>query len=166
MNYFLGVDPGKQGAFAVLSTSGDLLSIYDMPLSSKQPCPHGIAKLYLTIKSKYSKTFSVIEKPHSRPTDGKKEIASYHLGAGYLVMPLLWDWPLQMIQPSIWTKLIHVGQPAELSAKRKSKAAFQALFPKLARSTAFIDGKIVYDGRIDAVLIAEYGRRLYCGITS
>ena len=75
-NHYLGVDPGKQGAFAVLSTSGDLLSIYDMPVSNKQPCPFGIAKLYLTIKSKYNKTFSVIEKPHSRPTDGKKGIAS------------------------------------------------------------------------------------------
>lgn len=165
MDYFMGVDPGKQGAFSVLSTKGDLLSIYDMPISNKQPCPYGIAKLYLKIKKTYNKTFSVIEKPHSRPTDGKKGIASYHLGAGYLVMPLLWDWPMQMIHPTIWTKLIHVGQPAELSAKRKSKAAFQALFPMLARSEAFIDGKVVYDGRIDAVLIAEYARRLHNGIT-
>lgn len=166
MDYFLGVDPGKQGSFAVLSTTSDLLSLYDMPLSNNQPCPHGIAKLYLTIKSKHNKTFTVIEKPHSRPKDGKKGIATYHLGAGYLMMPLLWDWPIQMIHPSIWTKLIHVSQPQELSAKRKSKAAFQALFPKLARSTAFIDGKMVYDGRIDAVLIAEYARRLHNGIIS
>lgn len=165
MEYFLGVDPGKQGAFAVLSTSGDLISVLDMPISDKQPCPNGIAALYLGIREKYTKTFSVIEKPQSRPTDGKVGIASYHLGAGYLMMPLLWDWPMQMIPPTIWTKLLHVGQPQELSAKRKSKAAFQALFPKLARSPAFIDNKKVYDGRIDAVLIAEYARRLYNGIT-
>ena len=166
MDYFMGVDVGKQGAFAVLSTTSDLLSIHDMPIRDNQPCPNGIAALYLGIREKYKKTFSVIEKPHSRPTDGKKGIASYHLGAGYLMMPLLWDWPIQMIPPSIWTKLLHVGQPQDLSAKRKSAAAFRALFPALARSDAFFHNGKVYDGRIDAVLIAEYARRLYNGIAN
>jgi hypothetical protein len=162
--HFLGIDPGKQGAFAILSTSGDLLSIIDMPICDKQPSAHGVSRVYLAMQKRYNKTFTVIEKPQFRPTDGKKGIASYHLAAGYLLMPLLWDWPIQMVPPQVWTRLLHVGQPSEFSAKTKSKAAFQALFPKLAGSKAFIDNKKVYDGRIDAVLIAEYARRLYSGI--
>lgn len=163
IDYFLGIDPGKKGAFAILSTSGDLVSLIDMPICDKQPSAHGVSRVYLAMRQKYKKTFTVIEKPQYRDTDGKKGIASYHLAAGYLVMPMLWDWPIQMVPPQVWTRLLHLGQPSELSAKRKSKQAFMSLFPKLAGSSAFIDNKTVYDGRIDAVLIAEYARRLHSG---
>jgi hypothetical protein len=165
ITHFLGVDPGKKGAFAILSTKGDLMSILDMPLNNNQPCPYGIGTLYIACANKYTKPFSVIEKPQTRPTDGKKGVSTYFLGAGYLMMPVLWDWPIQMIPPTIWTRNIHVGLPSDLSAKKKSLLAFQALFPKLAKSKAFVDGKKIYDGRIDAVLIAEYARRLHSGIT-
>lgn len=164
--HYVGVDPGKSGAFALIAPSGALISIYDMPIENRQPCPYGVAEAYRKIsRSVVGNVFVMVEKPHTRPTDGKKGIASYHLGAGYLMMPILWHWRVQMIQPTIWTKEMHQGQPQDLSAKRKSKAAFQVLFPKLANSEAFIDDKIVYDGRIDALLIAEYARRMHNGIT-
>ena len=167
VTHYLGVDPGKKGAFALIDAQGSLVRVYDMPLENKQPCPYGIAEAYTKLsKDIVAEVFVMVEKPHTRPTDGKKGIASYHLGAGYLMMPVLWQWRVQMIQPTIWTKEMHLGQPQELSAKRKSKAAFQVLFPHLARSKAFIDDKIVYDGRIDALLIAEYARRMHNGITN
>jgi len=164
---YLGIDPGKEGAFVLLSADQRLLALFDMPIRLKQPCPHQIGTLYSGIRQKYGNPFTVIEKPHFRPTDGKKGIASYHLGAGYLLMPCLWgDWPIQMVPPQIWTRDLHLGLSKDLSGKQKSLEAFHALFPSLAKSKAFIDNKKIYDGRIDALLIAEYARRLHSGITN
>jgi hypothetical protein len=163
--HFLGVDPGKKGAFAILSTNGDLTTLLDMPTNRNQPCPYGIGTLYIALRQKYQNTFTVIEKPHSRPTDGRVGVATYHLGAGYLVTPpIVFSWPTTLLHPRIWTKTMHLGLPADLSAKQKSWQAFQALMPKLARSDAFVNNRgRPMDGRVDAVLIAEYARRMYQG---
>jgi hypothetical protein len=116
---YLGIDPGKQGALALVKNDRTLWHLWDMPLTlekNKQPCPYGVGKLYNEIRTRVGggAPFTIIEKPHFRPTDGKKGVASYHLAAGYLMMPVLWgDWPIQMIPPQIWTKNIHIGLPTE-----------------------------------------------------
>lgn len=164
MTRFLGVDPGKQGCFAFLDSSCQKVSLFDMPLCDKLIDHHTI---YGVIKQVYLdkvKTYSVFEKPQTRPTDGKKGIATFHWESGVVYGILIaMGHPCSLIPPQIWTKEIHKGLPKDLSAKRKSAMAFKSLFPRLANDERFFKGKKVYDGRIDAVLIAEYARRVYNG---
>lgn len=163
MTCYLGIDPGRKGAFALLDKDGSLLDYFDMPVEHGAIKPHAIYGVYQQIHLRCKKPFTVIEKPHSRPTDAHNSIATYHWEAGQLMMITCFDWPVQLIQPTVWTKSIHVGLPTDLSPKQKSLQAFRNLFPDLAKSPSFIDGKKVYDGRIDAILIAEYARRLHNG---
>ena len=160
---FLGVDPGKKGAFVLMNSDRRLISYWDMPQEGKIITAHGIRGIYRHIHRLTQKPFTVIEKPHSRPTDARSAIATYHWESGQLMMAVAWGWPVQLIQPNIWTKSIHVGLAKDLKAKQKSVLAFKSLFPELAEKKDFINGKTIYDGRIDALLIAEYGRRLYYG---
>ena len=46
---YLGVDPGKDGGFCLVDGSGQIVSMWEMPIAGGQPCPVGIAKIYHTI---------------------------------------------------------------------------------------------------------------------
>lgn len=163
MTQFLGIDPGRKGAFALLDEAGQFVDVWDMPLVSGAITAHAIYGQYKQIQERAIKPFTVIEKPFSKPTDGRNSIATYHFESGQLMLIAAFGWPVTLIQPAIWTRVMHVGLPEDLSAKQASLQAFKNLFPELADSKRFIDGKKIYDGRIDAILIAEYARRLHNG---
>lgn len=158
----LGIDPGRKGAFVLISSSGAYKAHWDMPTKANRIQPQPLLQVLNEI-SQVSKPFVVIEKPHSRPTDARNAIATYHWESGQLMMIVALGWPFMLVEPSVWTKSLHRGIDAKLSAKRKSLQAFRNLYPDLATNPDFVDEQKVYDGRIDALLIAEYGRRLRNG---
>lgn len=163
MASYLGIDPGRKGAFVLLDSDGSLLELWDMPLSSGVITAHAIYGVCKEIDALSKKPFTVIEKPFSKPTDGRSSIATYHWESGQLMVATALEWPITLIQPHVWCRVMHVGMPEDLSAKKASLQVFKNLYPGLAASGRFIDGKTVYDGRIDALLIAEYARRLHHG---
>jgi hypothetical protein len=161
--YYLGIDPGKSGAFVLIDYKGMFIRHWDMPLIGRVITAHAICDIFKQIQLMGIKPFTVIEKPHSRPTDARNSIATYHWEAGQLMLAVAFDFPVQLIQPSVWTRSLHIGLPEDLSAKKKSFMAFCHLYPDLAQDDSFLCGKKIYDGRIDALLIAEFGRRLHNG---
>ena len=164
MDYFLGIDPGRKGAFALISGDRKLVWWSDMPVDQGVIKPDAIYGVYNQVYLHAKKPTVIIEKPQVRPTDAKKGIATTHWEAGQLLSLVAFEWPYQLVQPQIWARSLHKGLSQDLKAKAKSKLAFERLFPDLAASSDFIDGKKIWDGRIDALLIAEYGRRLFNGI--
>jgi len=160
---YLGIDPGRKGAFVLIDDKGGLIDMWDMPLEGRVITAHAICGVLKQVYRIDKKPYTVIEKPGVRPTDGKKSIATTHLEAGYLAVFVAWGFPVSWIPPAVWCRSLHVGLSADLSAKKKSLQAFKNQYPDLAATNRFIDGKIVYDGRIDALLIAEFARRLHNG---
>ena len=64
--------------------------------------------------------------------------------------------PYTVVHPARWTKLIHTGIEAA-DSKARSRIALQRLFPQI--NLAPPRGHKPHEGMMDALLIAEYGRR-------
>ncbi len=66
-----------------------------------------------------------------------------------------------LIPPTTWTKTMHVGT-TKTEPKEKSLQAVRRLFPG-QKLTFGEKAKKPHDGLIDALLIADYGRRILNG---
>lgn len=163
MKFFLGVDPGRKGAFVLIDGNQTIIAIEDMPLEQGAITAHAIYSVYKKLITPEIKPFTVIEKPHSRPTDAHNAIATYHYESGILNLAEAFRVPILWVQPAIWTKHMHEGFPRNLSAKQRSYRCFRSLFPQAHDSEDFMRNGRYHDGRIDALLIAEYARRRHYG---
>lgn len=70
------------------------------------------------------------------------------------------------VEPAKWAKEMHAGITAELKSKFKSSIALERLFPEWLDQVPKSKKGVLHDGVIDALLIAEYGRRVLNGQTS
>jgi len=136
----IGIDPGKNGGIA-WTTDG-------------KPC---VEKMPETLQDLWELIFDIqfgrdtkafIEAVHSSPQMGVKSAFTFGNGFGHLEMALTGAGvPFERVRPQVWQK--HMGCLTK-GDKNVSKRRAQELFPsvKLTHSTA------------DALLIAEYGRRM------
>jgi Holliday junction resolvasome RuvABC endonuclease subunit len=139
----IGIDPGKNGGIAVIDEKGDAYA---------DKMPETLQDLYELLNS-----FSVgydgncrayIEQVHSSPQMGVKSAFTFGNGFGHLEMALTaCGIPFERIRPQAWQKALGCMTKGD---KNVSKRRAQELFPtlKIIHSTA------------DALLIAEYGRRI------
>ena len=139
----IGIDPGKNGGIAVIDEKGD---------ADADKMPETLQDLYELLNS-----FSVgydgncrayIEQVHSSPQMGVKSAFTFGNGFGHLEMALTaCGIPFERIRPQAWQKALGCMTKGD---KNVSKRRAQELFPtlKIIHSTA------------DALLIAEYGRRI------
>ena len=96
----------------------------------------------------------VLENVHSMPSQGVASSFSFGEGKGMWEGILgAFDIPFDLVSPQRWKKAIMADQ-----GKEKSAARFKAaqLFPSLTSQLS----RVKDDGRAEAILMAEYGRRL------
>ncbi len=150
---FIGIDPGQKGAIGMiqLHTLNDHEETYDMVIQGKE-----LYSILRNIKDGHGvPVFCVLEAAQPMPKQGVKGIFTYGIGYGKIkaVLEIL-EIPFQEIHPSKWKK--------EFSLNKKGKAGSikvaQQLFPNISFETE--RGRLL-DGRAEALLLAEYGRRLY-----
>jgi len=160
LTWFAGIDPGKSGALALLSPLGDV-KIWDTPTlvvkkdSSRQA--YDEAAMCDLLRALPDGVRLGIEVQHAMPKQGVSSMFS--LGDGYG----LWRGMLTalgisyvLVQPQRWKKALMDGQPKDKAA---SVLVASRLWP--AHAQVFRGPKgAAKDGRADAVLIAEYVRRL------
>ncbi len=151
----VGIDPGKQGAIALLSNDPNTC-LYWLLSDIEEEGPGAFAAI---IKD-YNVQHAYIEKAQAMPNQGVVSMFTYGMGFGKLVgwceMMAL---PYTLVPPKTWTKELHKGCSGA-DAKAKSEQAARRLFPKeLLRPTE--RSKKLHPGLVDAVLIAEYGRRVF-----
>lgn len=96
--------------------------------------------------------------------DGRVGNLNYAKGAGVLEMCAMLGWPITTVSPRTWMKVIKDGAPGNLMPKEQSVWCGKALWPQMFDKDhpfTFIPGRKTKpdDGRIEACLIAEYGRR-------
>lgn len=167
MKYYLGIDPGKQGAFVVIDENSNVVEMIGTPLIGKEYDRQGIISI-LT-----SRDFHKIglENPNVMIGTSKSSSASLANCVGLIEGIMLGlRTPFIMIQPKEWQKECwkHVKTQKkaggkETDTKATSTMAAVNLWPNanFKVTNAGNPSKNYNDGIIDAVLIAEYVRRMF-----
>lgn len=156
MKWFIGIDPGLDGAIAIIEEDGDV-KVYDTPtlkIGNKRGFmlqemvnilrPIAIGPFY---------TAAAVEKVHSMPRQGVASAFSFGKGVGYWegVLAAL-QIPYEEVTPQRWQGVMMDGMQ---KTKDASRLRAMQLFPQLADQLKLKSN----DGRADALLIALWRRR-------
>jgi len=172
--YIIGIDPGKNGAIALLSNDGSILETFVMPSIANELDTNELNNI---IKSRDAESIECvyIEKVHA--LFGSSASSTFTFGRvcgiieGVVVANGL---KYIMVEPKVWQKELFQGIPEKrkpskinkkgieikgrLDTKAMAEIACSRLFPN-EKFTASEKSKKYHDGKGDAVLIGEYGRR-------
>ncbi|MDP2895053.1 MAG: hypothetical protein Q8Q12_00665 [bacterium] len=143
MNIFIGIDPGKTGGIASIK-EGHAATV-------RMPELDSVIRDTLAGLVKDPETFVVIEKQQGRPNMRGVNRLMEHFG---FLRGLVSAWRVRhiIVAPKDWQRETLRGMPETDRAGRKKQAIEIA-------DRLFATGKIT-DGEADALLLAEYGRRL------
>jgi len=158
MSVWLGIDPGLKGAIALLTNDG-LQAVFDMPTASERHgkesrssvCAHSLRDILLNMQHTHGKIrVAVVERVGAMPKQGVTSSFRFGYGAGQVegVLAALCV-PTEFVRPQTWKKQLGLG-----SDKAQSLTLARAKWPY---SESFTLKK--HDGRAEAALLAEYGRR-------
>ena len=150
---YAGVDPGKSGAFAVL-TDTDEIRLIDWP---KDDSMLTIATRVKAMQQQYDIKLVAIERVHAMPKQGVKSMFSFgqNFGAWLMLLTVL-ELPHVLVTPQAWMKNL-VAKSDGPDPKSRVRNACKRMFPK-ASVTGPQGG--YKDGRADALMLALYARRL------
>lgn len=177
MHAFLGIDVGKSGALVAIVTSDD--GGVDVHTHATPVLPDGdidTRELYKII-SDYEQHYLVhmlcIEKVHAIFGTGAGATFEFGRSAGIAEgVAAASGLPFTMVQPKTWQKEMWAGVDKIQKVGKKStdtKAMSLIAAKRLFPDVILLDkskprSSKVHDGIVDALLIAEYGRRLWKGL--
>jgi Holliday junction resolvasome RuvABC endonuclease subunit len=155
---YIGIDPGLSGAVATITPEGGIgVYLYDTPTAETGK---GTKRDYLianmaNILDHMVDPFCVIEAVHSMPKQGVASSFSFGRGLG------IWEGilsaykiPYAKVAPQTWKKAMLGDMPRD--NKDSSRIAATRLFPQVSAQLS----RKKDDGRAEALLMAEYGKRL------
>lgn len=141
MTTILGIDPGMTGAIAQISP---MEAVWDMPET-----PHNIAALLATFDP--ASTVAYVERVSSMPGQGVASTFKFGYGFGVLIGCLASRGiRYELVTPGVWKRAMGLSKD-----KSASRQLAQSLYPALASQLA----RARDDGRAEALLIAEWGKR-------
>jgi hypothetical protein len=153
----LGIDPGRQGFFVFLY-DGRVSDWHVMPtIYGEIQFDHLFESLLQFSRECNGFDHVFLERAVPMAMGSKhafnygREFSMLEIAVAALKVPVTY------VEPSKWTKEMHAGIDSNYNAKTKSRMAVERLFPDLEAPTKKT-GK-PHDGFLDALLIAEYGRR-------
>ena len=139
----LGIDPGRQGALAIMDTDGPTVETYDMPDTT--------LGLHNLICSLPVVAFCVLEKPFYPQMIGVSNAVKIAEAFGVLKGALAWkSIPVREVRPNEWKPALGLS-----TDKAASRAKADELFPGFCDQWA----RKKDDGRAEAALLAWYGLR-------
>lgn len=166
----IGVDPGAKGAIGVIDSTGNY-GVYDIPVivvkkGKKKKTMIDLINLNILIGDiigKYSyvgidnRVEAWVESVHSMPGQGVVAMFSMGRGLGNIEMVLTChNIPINWVSPQKWKKEVIFGAGSDkLISIDKAKELFPNCEFQRKRPRSMED----MDGRAEAMLIAEYGRR-------
>ena len=149
MQTFIGIDPGAKGAWALLDSTGQVLALHDFPGDEVSLCQQ-IASYEL------QEARGALEFVHSMPGQGVASTfkfgANFGLWRGILAALRV---PFELVRPQVW-KREFIKPSDAVPGKSAEVITAGRLFPD-----APLHGPRggAYDGRAEALLIAEWLRR-------
>ena len=143
---FLGIDPGLDGALALVGDG--YLAVTDMPTvgANKNRVINPLA--LADIISGWNPTHAIIERVHAMPKQGVASTLKFGHTLGRIdAVVLLKDVPVHWVPPAIWKKHFRLGRYKE-DARRLAVERFPHIADRLSRKKD--------EGRAEALLIASY----------
>ena len=144
MSFYLGIDPGKKGAIAVLDIEAMTVECVDMPDTT--------AALHDFIAGLPIIKRCTVEKPFYPQMIGITNATKIAHAYGILIGALSWrDIPFDEVRPKKWKAAMDLS-----SSKNASREKASQMFPD--QSELF--KRVKDDGRAEAALIAFWGAKL------
>jgi crossover junction endodeoxyribonuclease RuvC len=155
MTTVLGIDPGLDGAIAVLTVGGELLAVHDMPTilgegakNRRSICPALLAAIISNVGAR--RAYCELIGP--RPTDGVVGAFSFGRSRGQIEgVAAALQLPIEMIAPPTWKRLSDIPPGKEHKDIARSRAC--ARWPGQAELFA----KKCHVDRAEAALIGMAG---------
>ncbi len=146
---YIGIDPGLSGAIALFDSDFGPI-VEDMPTMGKIVDGGNIANFF-TGRDYKGRCHAFIEDVHSMPKQGVSSSFCFGRSFGTVIGVLAaLEIPITFVSPQRWKKLFGLNKDKAASRRRAIE-----LFPALAGDLK----RVKDDGRAEALLIAEYGRR-------
>ena len=142
MKTYIGIDPGNSGAIAFIPPTGDPWTIKNTSTD---------LELVEAVEEAFSQSngiFATIEKVHAMPGNGVTGM--FKFGGSFHSLQMLCTAlrvPFELVSPQKWQKSLACMSGGD---KNVTKTRAQNLFPTV---------KVIH-ANADALLLAEYGRRL------
>ena len=153
MKLFIGIDPGKKGGIGVITETGKLVDYCMMPETR-----HGVLCFLRKFHSTHTESqhIAIIESVHSMPKQGVRSVFTFGKGCGELLgICTALEFTIIEPTPQAWKKAMLAGTDR---SKEASIKICENTFPKVQ---LIPDGcRKPSDGIAEAILLAEYGRRL------
>lgn len=161
---FVGIDPGKQGAFVQLGDGGHF-KWFTMPLTDIGEVDFDSVMKLLKTTNKYE-TVVCIERAKPMAM-GSKHAFNYGRDFAKIEIALkLSELPTTYVEPTTWSKMMTEGVSKDLIPKLRSCVAVERLFPVESKSIPRNKNGKMHDGIMEALLIAGYARsRVMAGTT-
>ena len=141
MSVYMGIDPGKQGAIAIIDSETRDLQCHDMPDTTA--ALHDLIAGLPIIKA------CTVEKPFFPSMIGVTNAAKIAMAYGTLTGALQWrDIPFAEVRPAKWKAAMDLS-----SSKSASREKAAQMFP----DHADLFKRVKDDGRAESVLIAAWG---------
>lgn len=149
MSWFIGIDPGKKGAMAIIESTPD--GIGEVKIIPFEPSD------YISALKSYSGAVACIEQVHSLPREGVKSVFSFGQTYGWLlgVMDAL-GVSYQVVPPNKWKREYSLLR----TEKKQSIEVCKRLFPSVSLKRTE-RCKTDDDNMADALLLCEYARRRF-----
>lgn len=157
--YIVGIDPGLDGAVAIMCTETGKIEITDTPTTTYKSgkknkrmfLAQEMANILIPAEMGVG-TQVFIEQVSAMPGQGVTSMFGFGKGYGiWIGICAALRIPTTFVTPQRWKKEIMAGIPDKTAARIRAQQLFPAVAPVM---------KLVkHDGRAEALLIAEYGRR-------
>lgn len=145
MSAYIGIDPGKSGALAILYDDGQV---------ETHAFDAGVYTHTLKAVRGVDSIICCVEKVSAMPGQGVVSMFNFGHNLGFIEGLLrAYGIPYQLVPPQTWKKEFSLN-----SDKAKSIEVCQKLFPN-ANLLATIRSRKPSDGIAEAILMAEYARR-------
>lgn len=168
MDYFLGIDPGKEGFMVVINSRGELIEAINIPQIGKEYDKKGI----LDFLTKYNYRYVTLENPGIIHGASKTSVASLQKCVS-LIEGILFSTGIShsLPQPKSWQSIMWSDTKKQYKTNAGKKSVDTKATSLLAASNLFptVDFKVTKKGSksvnhndnfVDGILLAEYGRRL------
>lgn len=145
----IGIDPGLSGAMAVVTPSGDLVTVFDLPVMGEGKAARIDAASLARLISEFGPAKAVVEQVGSMPGQGVASTFAFGRAVGVLAGVLgALAVPTAYVAPGTWKRSYGLA-----SAKEDARRRAIELWP--AHAALFARKKD--HGRAEAALIARWG---------
>jgi len=145
----IGIDPGKQGGFAILNTDKPWVNAAPTPMIGKEIDYRRVHEALMH----YSPDMIVIEKVHAMPKQGVTSMFNFGMGYGALVaLATASAARVVLVTPQMWKKHVLAGtnkdKDAAIQFSNLTYPSVKLILPRC---------RTAHDGMADAICLAHYG---------